>query len=133
MEVRDDLPKDIYSQCAAIAKSYYAMLKRRRELEEQILCGSPCSDGQPKGSGVGDPTARKAERLVMAKERNEWKIRAVEQAWCRITDQTKRDFVKLNLFEGVRMHCINLPMSMIDMKRTRKKYLMLLAEELGEI
>lgn len=129
----DRIPKEIYSQCTALAKSYYAMLRRRKELEEQILYGSPCNDGQPKGSGTGDPTARKAERLVIAKERNEWKIRAVEQAWCRMADETDRELIKQNLFEQIPMHCIDLPMSVIDMKRTRKKYLTFLAEELGEI
>lgn len=133
MEVRDRIPGDIYRQCVAVAGSYYSMLKRRRELEEQILCGSPCSDGQPKGSGTGDPTARKAERLVIAKERNEWKIRAVEQAWCRMVDQTERDFVKRNIFERVQMQYIDLTMSMRTMKRVRAKYIRFLAEEMGEV
>lgn len=129
----DRIPKEIYSQCAALAKSYYAMLRRRKELEEQILCGSPCNDGQPKGSGTGDPTARKAERLVIAKERNEWKIRAVEQAWCRMIDETEREFIKQNLFERIPMQCIDLPMSIRSMKYAREKYINFLAEETGEI
>lgn len=129
----DKTPKEIYSQCTALAKSYYAMLKRRKELEEQILYGSPCNDGQPKGSGTGDPTARKAERLVIAKERNEWKIRAVEQAWCRMIDETEREFIKQNLFEKIPMQCIDLPMSIRSMKYAREKYINFLAEEMGEI
>lgn len=129
----DKIPKDIYRQCTLIAKSYYSMLKRRRELEEQILCGSPCSDGQPKGSGVGDPTARKAERLIAAKERNEQKIRAVEQAWCRMVDEQAREFIKKNLFEGVQMQYINLPMSIPTMKLLRIKFIRFLAEELDEV
>lgn len=129
----DKIPKDVYRQCTLIAKSYYSMLKRRRELEEQILFGSPCSDGQPKGSGVGDPTARKAERLIAAKERNEQKIRAVEQAWCRMVDEQAREFIKKNLFEGVRMQYINLPMSIPTMKLLRIKFIRFLAEELDEV
>lgn len=129
----DKIPKDIYRQCTLIAKSYYSMLKRRRELEEQILFGSPCSDGQPKGSGVGDPTARKAERLIAAKERNEQKIRAVEQAWCRMVDEQAREFIKKNLFEGVQMQYINLPMSIPTMKLLRIKFIRFLAEELDEV
>ena len=129
----DKIPKDIYRQCTLIAKSYYSMLKRRRELEEQILFGSPCSDGQPKGSGVGDPTARKAERLIAAKERNEQKIRAVEQAWCRMVDEQAREFIKKNLFEGVQMQYVNLPMSIPTMKLLRIKFIRFLAEELDEV
>lgn len=127
------IPTDIYRQCVAIAKSYYTMLRRRREQEEIILHGSACNDGQPKAQGTGDPTARKAERLIAAKERNEWKIRAVEQAWSRMEDQTARDFVKFNIFEGLQMQYIDLPMSIRTMKRARSQFIRFVAEELGEV
>ena len=129
----DHIPTDIYRQCVAIAKSYYTMLRRRREQEEVILHGSVCNDGQPKAQGTGGPTARKAERLIAAKERNDWKIRAVEQAWSRMEDQTARDFVKHNLFEGLQMQYIDLPMSIRTMKRTRLQFIRFVAEELGEV
>lgn len=129
----DHIPTDIYRQCVAIAKSYYTMLRRRREQEEIILHGSPLHDGQPKAQGVGDPTARKAERLIAAKERNDWKIRAVEQAWCRMVDEPAREFVKKNLFEGIQMQYIDLPMSIRTMKRTRSQFIRYVAEELGEV
>ena len=129
----DHIPTDIYCQCVAIAKSYYTMLRRRREQEEIILHGSPLHDGQPKAQGVSDPTARKAERLIAAKERNDWKIRAVEQAWCRMVDEPAREFVKKNIFEGIQMQCIDLPMSIRTMKRTRSQFIRYVAEELGEV
>lgn len=129
----DRIPDDIYRQCVAIAKSYYTMLRRRREQEEIILHGSPLHDGQPKAKGVGDPTARKAERLIAAKERNDWKIRAVKQAWCRMVDETAREFVKKNIFEGIQMQYIDLPMSIRTMKRTRSQFIRYVAEELGEV
>ena len=129
----DRIPTDIYRQCVAIAKSYYTMLRRRREQEEIILHGSPLHDGQPKAQGTGDPTARKAERLIAAKERNDWKIRAVEQAWCRMVDEPAREFVKKNIFEGIQMQHIDLPMSIRTMKRTRSQFIRYVAEELGEV
>lgn len=129
----DRIPTDIYRQCVAIAKSYYTMLRRRREQEEIILHGSPLHDGQPKAQGVSDPTARKAERLIAAKERNDWKIRAVEQAWCRMVDEAAREFVKKNIFEGIQMQYIDLPMSIRTMKRTRSQFIRYVAEELGEV
>lgn len=128
----DRIPADIYRQCTAIAKSYYTMLRRRKEQEEVILHGSPVNDGQPKGTGTGDPTARKAERLIAAKERNDWKIRAVEQAWCRMADEAAREFIKKNIFEGIQMQYIDLPMSIRTMKRTRSQFIRYVAEELGE-
>lgn len=127
------IPDDIYRQCVAIAKSYYAMLQRRKEQEEEILHGSSPPDSQPHGSGVGNPTARKAERLIAAQQRNEQKIRAVEQAWARMRDQEARDFVKANIFEGVQMQYIDLPMSIPTMKRLRSKFVCMVAEELGEV
>lgn len=129
----DRIPTDIYRQCVAIAKSYYTMLRRRREQEEIILHGSPLHDGQPKAQGVGDPTARKAERLIAAKERNDWKIRAVEKALCRMVDEPAREFVKKNIFEGIQMQYIDLPMSIRTMKRTRSQFIRYVAEELGEV
>ena len=129
----DRIPIDIYRQCVAIAKSYYPMLRRRREQEEAILHGSPAHDGQPRAQGASDPTARKAERLIAAKERNDLKIRAVEQAWCRMVDESAREFVKKNLFEGVRMQYIDLPMSIPTMKRLRSKFIRYVAEELNEV
>lgn len=51
----DHIPTDIYRQCVAIAKSYYTMLRRRREQEEIILHSSPLHDGQPRAQGVGGP------------------------------------------------------------------------------
>lgn len=129
----DHIPTDIYRQCVAIAKSYYTMLRRRQEQEEIILHGSPLHDGQPKAQGVVDPTARKAERLIAAKERNDWKIRAVEQAWCRMVDEPAREFVKKNIFEGIQMQYIDLPMSIRTMKRTRSQFIRYVAEELGEV
>lgn len=129
----DHIPTDIYRQCVAIAKSYYTMLRRRREQEEIILHGSPLNDGQPKAQGVGDPTARKAERLIAAKERNDCKIRAVERAWRRMVDEPAREFVKKNIFEGIQMQYIDLPMSISTMKRTRSQFIRYVAEELGEV
>ena len=126
------IPDDIYRQCVAIAKSYYAMLQRRKEQEEEILHGSAPPDGQPHGSGVGDPTARKAERLIAARQRNEQKVRAVEQAWARMADDTAREFIRQNVFESVPMQYIGLPISLRTMKRTRGLFITYVAEELGE-
>lgn len=133
MKVDERIPADIYWQCVAIAKSYYTMVRRRQEQQEMILQGSPAVDGQPKESGTGDPTARKAERLIAAGERNDQKIRAVERAFFRMRDKCAQDLIRLNLFEGKRMQHITLPISDRTMKRYRRKYILFLAQELGEI
>lgn len=133
-KVKDErIPADIYRQCVAVAKSYYTMLLRRAEQEEIILHGSVYNDGQPRARGAGDPTGRKAERLIASKERNNHKIRAVERALVRMVDETAREFVKKNLFENVQMQYIDLPMSIRTMKRTRSQFIRYVAEELGEI
>lgn len=127
------IPADIYWQCVAIAKSYYTMIRRRQEQEEVILQGSPAADGQPKGSGTGNPTARTAEHLLAVKERNDQKIRAIEKAFYRMRDKCAQDVIRKNLFEGVRMNYIDLPVSIRTMKRYRSRYIWYLAQELGEI
>ena len=126
------LPNDIYRQCTLIAKSYYAMLQRRKELTEKILYSTPPLDSQSKSTEIGNPTALKAEKLICLQMRNDFKIKAVEQAWARMPDTTAREFVRLNLFEGIQMHYINLPLSIRTMKRLRGQYILYLAEALGE-
>ena len=126
------LPKDIYCQCVAIAGAYYTMLSRRSQLEEEVFGVAISMDGMPHGSTIGNPTAIKVERL-MAQQRNDWKIKCVEQAWLQMQDATEREFVKKNIFERIQMQYIDLPMSIRTMKRVRAKYIYCLAKELGEI
>lgn len=133
MKKEERIPADIYWQCVAIAKSYYTMIRRRKQQEEMILEGSPAADGQPKGSGTGNPTARKVEQLLAARERNDQKIRAVERAFFRMKDKCAQDLVRMNLFEGKQMRDISLPISERTMKRYRSRYISFLAQELGEI
>jgi len=127
------LPNDIYRNAVNISKSYYAMLRRRHEIEDEIISASHAPDGQPGGGGPGDPTGRKAERIIQRQAENERKIKAVEQAWDEFTEPYQREFIRLNLFENVRMDDINLPVSLRSMKRLRKKFLIQVAENLNEI
>ena len=127
------LPNDVYRNAVNISKSYYAMLRRRHEIEDEIISASHAPDGQPGGGGPGDPTGRKAERIIQRQAENERKIKAVEQAWDEFTEPYQREFIKLNLFENIRMDDINLPVSLRSMKRLRKKFLIQVAENLNEI
>ena len=127
------LPNDIYRTAVNVSKSYYTMLMRRKEIEDEIIHASPISDGQPRGRGPGDPTGRKAEKIIQRQAENERKIKAVEQARDEFTEPYQREFIKLNLFENIRMDDINLPVSLRSMKRLRKKFLIQVAENLNEI
>ena len=127
------LDPDVYSRCVATAKGYYRMLQRQREIEEEIIHETHAPDGQPRGSGTGDPTARKVEKILQRQRENDKKIRAVEQAWMRCDSDDEREFIKQNLFRYKQMQFINLPFSIITMKRYRKRFLIYLAEELREI
>lgn len=128
-----NLPNDIYREVVNVAKSYYALLRRRKEIEDELINASPVSDGQPHGTTPGDPTARKAERIILRQAENDRKIKAVEQAWATFTEPYQREFIKLNLFENIRMEDINLPISLRSMKRLRKKFLINIARNLNEI
>ena len=127
------LPNDVYRNAVNISKSYYVMLRRRHEIEDEIIQASHPPDGQPGGGGPGNPTARKAERIILRQAENERKIKAVEQAWDEFTEPYQREFIRLNLFENIRMDDINLPVSLRSMKRLRKKFLIQVAENLNEI
>lgn len=128
-----NLPNDIYREVVNVAKSYYALLRRRKEIEDELINASPVSDGQPHGTTPGNPTARKAERIILRQAENDRKIKAVEQAWATFTEPYQREFIKLNLFENIRMEDINLPISLRSMKRLRKKFLINVARNLNEI
>ena len=92
-----------------------------------------CAGWAAEGSGTGDPTARKVEKILQRQRENDKKIRAVEQAWMRCDSDDEREFIKQNLFRHKQMQFINLPFSIITMKRYRKRFLIYLAEELREI
>ena len=127
------LPNDIYWEAVNISKSYYAMLRRREDIESEIINATPAQDGQPHGTTPSDVTGMKAERIILRQAENDRKINAVEQAWAIFTEPYQREFIKLNLFENIRMESINLPFALITMKRLRKKFLIRVAENLNEI
>lgn len=128
------LPPDVYRLCMDIAHSYYNLLRRRHDIEQEIIFAGRLSDGQPRGNHRNDETADKAEHIVVRQTENERKIRAIEQAWhTAARDCTEREFIRLNLFEMVRMPYINLPLHRQTMKQVRKRFLVYLAENLHEI
>ncbi len=127
------LPNDVYRTAVNTAKSYYALLRRRKEIESEIIYQSPVSDGQPHGSGTSDTTGQKAERIILRQAENERKIKAVEQAWTVFSEPWQREFIRLNFFEDIRDRDIELPISTRTMKRMRKAFLVSVAENLNEI
>lgn len=126
------LPPDVYRLCVNIARSYYALLRRRREIENEIIFAGHLPDGQPRGGGTSNETADKAERMILRKEECNRKIKAIEQALSECQDDCEREFIKLNLFDGVWIRNVNLPIADRTMKRYRKQFLVRLAENLHE-
>ena len=59
------LPHNVYMQIVYMLKDYHRMCRER----ESLLFSSSFNDGQPRGSGVGDPTANKAVKLAALSER----------------------------------------------------------------
>lgn len=64
--------------------------------------------------------------------RNETKIRAVEDALSHLVDDTERKLIEKNIMQGIRMQYIDLPISIRSMKRTRKRFIRLVAKNLKE-
>ena len=127
------IPDDVYKRCTLLAKSYPALIKRRTEIEKEILFGSPVRDeGMPSGSGVGHPTEDKAIRLAMRKELNETRIKAVQDA-LEMLEPFEQELIRLNLFKRIPMEVCNVPMSIRRMKMIRKRFIIMIAENLHEI
>lgn len=132
--MQERIPRDVYSRCTILAKSYYVLIARRRELARDILLSSPPpSEGMPRSPGAGDPTARKAERLIACTAELDRKINAIHRALDDLPDETARAFIRKNLFDRIPMIYIDLPIAEIGMKRTRRAFVLSLAKHLNEI
>lgn len=53
------IPQNLYMMTVYFIRSYYEM----KQAYDNIIDSSPANDGQPKGTGIGDPTEAKAEKL----------------------------------------------------------------------
>ena len=84
------LPKELYRRTLATIRDYDRM---KREIGDAILA-SPRVDG-PRGPGIGDPTARAAERI----ERMQSDVRAIEQALKKIPPEYRK-----GVFNSVRYY-----------------------------
>ena len=133
------IEKEVYCYCVKIAKSYYDLIEERRQIEKEILYGSSGpSDGMPRGSGTGDPTAAKAERLMQEKARVDKQLSAIQRAFDRLEDKWEQMLIRDNLFRHpwVSMECLiarGCPMSVPTMKRIRHDFIVDVARELGMI
>lgn len=125
--------RERYSECVRIAKSYYALLKARAEIERDVIYASASGqDGMPKAATVGDPTARKAAEMIRAKADIDCKIRAIQSALESLPDDCARQFIRQNIFRGIPMHWCNLPMSIPTRKRIRSRFIRALARMMEE-
>lgn len=134
------LDQDTYSRCLATAKGYYRDIRRRKEIEEEIIQASKNPpDGLPRGGAKNDETARKVEHIIARQSEIERRITAVERAWSGCKNHQEREFIKKNLFEGVQMWQVYIlnkrgtPLAEITMKRYRKAFMIRLAQNLYEI
>ena len=120
--------EDAYRIC-----SRYLTMKRQLDfLRKEIIHGSAGpADGMPRGSGTGDPTARKAERLIVSLARVEEKIRAVEDALDALPDDEAKYLIRKNIFEGVPIKSVDVHMSESTCKRVREAYILRVAVNLG--
>lgn len=118
-----------------IAKQYNDLLKERAGLEKEILFSTTHTPGgMPRNPTPGDPTGSKAIRLIRERERLNRLIEALQGGLEDMRDDTERKLIRQNLFQRIPMHWVNLPMSIITMKRIRKRYLRNVARRLyGEI
>lgn len=106
IESKRILPGDVYRRAMEIAKAYLSLRKRRREFDLP-------------------------DKVYQAKI-NQWQIFAIEDAWqAASADEFERIYISKNIFEGLPMHYINVPLSQSAMRRCRKRFLEQLAANLG--
>ena len=134
------IPKEVYKDCTRLAKSYYDLIEQRRQIEKEILYGSSGpSDGMPHGSGAGNPTAMKAEKLIREKEQVDYYLGALQRAYDNLPDEWGMKLIWNNLFRfpPITLECLqnryHYPMSLRTMKTIRHDYIVNVARELGKI
>ena len=122
-------------ETARIAKQYNDLLKERAGLEKEILFSTTHTPGgMPRNPAPSDPAGSKAIRLIRERERLNKLIEALQGGLEDMRDDTERKLIRQNLFQRIPMRWVNLPMSIITMKRIRKRYLRNVARRLyGEI
>jgi hypothetical protein len=76
------LRRKLYKRIVDIIADY----EQTKQEYDNILYGSSCPDGQPRGNSVGDPTGRKVE----ARERRFAEIKAIEQALLEIPPEYRQ-------------------------------------------
>ncbi len=77
-------------------------------------------------------TAKNYYALLQQRTRNDKTVRALQDALDDLRDDDERRFIRLNLFQHVPMKWVNVPMSVITMKRVRNRYLRSVARRLSE-
>lgn len=127
------IPEDVYKRVTQVCKDYRTLLRRQREIYTDVIYGTRDRGGGRNGSGISDPTARQAEKIMRLKGEIERKIKAVEGAYRCLRDDTERRLIERNLFEHVSMEKIDLPMPIVTMKRVRKRFIVDVARRLDEI
>lgn len=66
------------------------------------------------------------------KRRDMATVKALQDALEELRDDEERRLIRMNLFQRVPMRWVNVSMSIITMKRIRKKYLHIVARKLGK-
>lgn len=106
MREKEVMPSDVYRRTMEIARAYPLLRKRR-------------------------PVFDTADKVYQAKI-NQWQIYAIENAWYAASaDEFERIYISKNIFDGLPMHYVNVPMSQSAMRRCRKRFLEQLAVNLG--
>ncbi len=114
------LPHAIFFQALYAVRDY----DRQRQEYNDILNGSaPMGDGQPRGTVVGNPTERKAEKLEVISE----KLSAIERA----LDEIPKEY-RLSIFNNVR-YGTRYPYTASGgtWSRWRRRFLFYVAKNLG--
>lgn len=103
------LPRDIFKRVSSMLEGYPRMKTEMAGLRMNIIMASPKHDGQPKGPGVGDPTANKAMRLAKLGDELEAIEGAVRDVNAIYTSRLKRDdissFDAVSAFGDYRYYC----------------------------
>ena len=134
------IPRDSWGIIERVIRRYPESKRELEIYENDIIYSSPENDGQPKGTGVGDPTARKAEKLMSDArvQRLHREVDAVESVYnLMIPEHQKVVRVRFwsNRWRNMNYSCMENPTSYSSRQMIRICYAFIrkVGEKLGEV
>lgn len=125
------LDKEVYKRVLSVARSYYQDLNKIKQIENDYIFMSSQSNGAG-SNNITDTTFNKVYQIEKHTKLLRQRTKAVEKSMSKFTDE-EQNIIRQNIMQEVPMIYCDTSKSERSIKTIRHGFLMLLANELGEV